>query len=409
MIEKFRVQNYKALRDVTLDLTPFHVLIGPNDSGKTSIMEALMAMCRSVDYPLAEAFVGDWKGSELMWGGPADPGAPGGVRLEVQVREPTLSFSYVWECAFSLAGRDAFLMREECEGIWTGGSWHVELFDGREKGVDQKTTRVYGLRYHGNRSEPPETTAVANTVSLSLTPRQYWRWDPRFLALPAAQRLDDLFRIHPTGFGLVQCLDGILGESRDRFNAIEARLREIFPEVESLQLKAKAGYDAPPVEGRRVPVLEPRPAKGIEFKLRHLTEPVPASQASDGMLIVLACLTILNLPRPPRLILIEEPENGIHPKRLAEVLKVLRELVARQDRPQPQILMTTHSPYVLDEFKPEEVTLCHKGKDGAVRVSRLLESEAVKKQLDVFSLGEIWTGEGDDSLARSHESGDRKP
>ena len=43
MIEKVRIQNYKALRNVTLELTPIHVLIGPNDSGKTSILEAVAA------------------------------------------------------------------------------------------------------------------------------------------------------------------------------------------------------------------------------------------------------------------------------------------------------------------------------------------------------------------------------
>ncbi len=405
MIEKFRVQNYKALRDVTLELTPFHVLIGPNDSGKTSIMEALLAMCRSVDYPLAEAFVGDWEGSELMWGGPTDPAAPAGVRLEAQVSDPAWSFNYAWECSFSQFRREALLLHEEC----TFDSTPVSLFDGRDKTVDRKTTRVYGLNYNARPSDPAQAIDAAHQIRLAVTPRQYWRWDPRFLALPAAQRLDDPFRIHPTGFALVQCLDGILGASRKHFDAIEQRLCELFPEVESLQLKMKAGYDAPLVEGRGVPVLERRPAKGIEFKLRHLPEPVPASQASDGMLIVLACLTILNLPTPPHLILFEEPENGIHPKRLQQVLKILRELAAVKDRRPPQIIMTTHSPYVLDEFKPEEVTLCHKAKDGAVEVRRLSESEAVKKQLDVFSLGEIWTGEGDDSLAESHESGDRKP
>ena len=44
MITRFQVQNYKALRDVTLDLTPMHVLIGPNDTGKTSILEAMTAL-----------------------------------------------------------------------------------------------------------------------------------------------------------------------------------------------------------------------------------------------------------------------------------------------------------------------------------------------------------------------------
>lgn len=41
MITPFRVQNYKALRDVTLNLTPIHLLIGPNDSVKTSLLEAM--------------------------------------------------------------------------------------------------------------------------------------------------------------------------------------------------------------------------------------------------------------------------------------------------------------------------------------------------------------------------------
>jgi len=74
MITRFQVQNYKALRDVTLELTPIHVrnlyihvLIGPNDSGKTSILEAIAALCRSVDHPLEEAFMRDWNGSELVW------------------------------------------------------------------------------------------------------------------------------------------------------------------------------------------------------------------------------------------------------------------------------------------------------------------------------------------------------
>lgn len=67
MITRFSVQNYKALRDISIDLTPVHVLIGPNDSGKTSIMEALAALCGSVDHPVGESFVGTWQGLDLVW------------------------------------------------------------------------------------------------------------------------------------------------------------------------------------------------------------------------------------------------------------------------------------------------------------------------------------------------------
>ena len=67
MITKLRVKNFKALRDVEISLTPIHVLIGPNDSGKTSILDAIAALCRSVDHGLADAFLGSWKGRELIW------------------------------------------------------------------------------------------------------------------------------------------------------------------------------------------------------------------------------------------------------------------------------------------------------------------------------------------------------
>ena len=49
MIDQLHIENYKALRDVQIDLTPIHVLIGPNDSGKTSILESLSVVYRSLE------------------------------------------------------------------------------------------------------------------------------------------------------------------------------------------------------------------------------------------------------------------------------------------------------------------------------------------------------------------------
>ena len=65
--------------------------------------------------------------------------------------------------------------------------------------------------------------------------------------------------------------------------------------------------------------------------------------------------------------------------------------------------MTTHSPYVLDYFSPNEVTLCKQDSDGSVSVSQLSQSRIVNEQLDIFTLGEIWTAEGDDSIRSDSE------
>jgi len=132
---------------------------------------------------------------------------------------------------------------------------------------------------------------------------------------------------------------------------------------------------------------------------------IPASQASDGTLLVLAYLSILYLPQPPRLLLIEEPENGIHPKRLRDILEILRKLVHEQSH--TQVVLTTHSPYAVDLFKPEEVTLCTKLDNGEIKTTRLSDSPAVLQQLNVFTLGEIWTSEGDAKIADSKAQPER--
>ena len=122
---------------------------------------------------------------------------------------------------------------------------------------------------------------------------------------------------------------------------------------------------------------------------------VPASQASDGLLYVLGYLALLHSPDPPKILLIEEPENGIHPARLGEVIGILRKLVA--DRPGTQVILTTHSPYAVSHFAPEEVTHCRKV-NGEVRVRRMDRYKTVAEQVDLFTLGEIWTAEEDHGL-----------
>ena len=66
MLTRLEFTNYKALKCVTLELTPFHVLIGANDTGKTSILEVITALSRSVDHQLAAAFIGRWSGLGLV-------------------------------------------------------------------------------------------------------------------------------------------------------------------------------------------------------------------------------------------------------------------------------------------------------------------------------------------------------
>ena len=373
MIKKLKVKNYKALRHVEIDLTPIHVLIGPNDTGKTSILEVLSALSQSVDMELSHAFPGAWKGAELVWAGSTNS------LVEIEVE---------------------FDGDSENDAI-TDYGFSAEFFPG-----DQRTAifRKGYIRQGDNllKLDGPRQTVEFRSVRKLLEGAHFYHWDPEFLALPVALNPKRRFQMESSGFGLALCLDEILGFDRKRFTELENRFIKIFPPIDSIGLQQEKAYRSASEIHDTVTMLQRENGKGIYFKLKDAEQRVPASQASDGTLLMLAYLTILYLPKPPRFLLIEEPENGIHPKRLQDVLKVLRELV--QEQKHTQIVMTTHSPYVLDLFQPDEVTLCTKLPNGEIKTTRLSDSPTVIKHRKIFTLGEIWTSEGDEKIAQSQNT-----
>ncbi len=72
MLTRLRVQNFKCLRDVDVKLGPFTVLIGPNDSGKSSVLDAMHLLGRTTTTPIVELFRDDLDLSNLVWMRDAD-------------------------------------------------------------------------------------------------------------------------------------------------------------------------------------------------------------------------------------------------------------------------------------------------------------------------------------------------
>ena len=360
MITRFSIKNFKALRDITLDLTPRHVLIGPNDTGKTSILQALYGFCQL-----------DTIAPALGFPSPYEELPTKGTSLAQFILD-----GEVETCKHSVA----------CKRVYRTRSEKVTIVD-----------ESYRLGVEPNMIRRPQLSAD-ETRAITMSAQMY-RWNPRHLALPVQLRANRKFRMNQGGFGLAACLDDILSYDYSRYGELEKRFVSLFPHFKRIRLVTEAAYDVPDADDPQVVPSRSGEGKGIYFELHDATSLVPASVASDGALLVLAYLAILFMPEPPNLLLIEEPENGIHPSRLAEVLTILRQLVGEQRH--TQVIMTTHSPYVLDHFKPEEVTLCRRTEQGDVAVKRLSDSKRVREQLDVFTLGEIWTSEGDEAIAAS--------
>lgn len=175
-----------------------------------------------------------------------------------------------------------------------------------------------------------------------------------------------------TGQGVVQVLDALkTGDREDLFELIERRLQEYVPEIEKLSF----------VPGQQ--------QKQLQVREKHLNKPLPVSQLSDGTKLVLMILTILYQENPPTMVCIEEIDRGMHPRLLEKVVQLCFDM-ARQEG-MPQIIATTHNPYLVDQFKGhEEAVIIVEKKDGQTIFTSLAERIAHLKPEEEDPLGQLW-------------------
>ncbi|QDS90064.1 recombination protein F [Rosistilla ulvae] len=365
MLTRIRVQNFKAIADAELSLSPLHLLIGPNDSGKTSFLEAIAAISRSLDHTLATTFLGRWTSRQLVHSDSAERK----VAFEADV-DGSVDGTYRIVCDFPDQNRRVTLAEANL------GGQSVVLGDETLTGFHDR-----GL------AMKKENFPLCERLADAISPCWYLRWSARNLSLPATLSPKRHLRLAGNGFGLPTMLDDLLGESRERFGELERKFCAQFSGVKGLQLKQEQAFDSPVDDPEQTLTLKPGNGKQLYFLLENGSE-IPAPQAAEGMLYTLAYLAIAYLPKPPKILLVEEPENGIHPGRVREIVRLLRQMT--ENDPKIQVIMTSHSPYLVDEMQPHEVTWCRR-ENGRVTTQRLDANELVQQQKDLFELGEIWS------------------
>lgn len=113
---------------------------------------------------------------------------------------------------------------------------------------------------------------------------------------------------------------------------------------------------------------------------------IPKTRLSDGTLRYLCLLAVLLHPSPPPLIVIEEPEQGLHPDAVLEVARLLIEASKRT-----QIIVTTHSTMLVDAMsnEPEAIVVCER--TAGSTTFRRLNSKDLSPWLEKFSLADLWT------------------
>ncbi len=376
MLKQVHITNFKCLRDVTVQLGDFTVLIGPNDSGKSSFLSVIRSLAKFADDG-GRSFRGANSLGNCVWRKEADRTIAWEVIGEARQRV----FEYRLELAADGELRDERLNADGEKVFWTeNAAGKLTVVRPVPGGKGKKLTPAQG----GNTLLPqilqlPLYSSIKGALASSVE----YRLDPRKLTQPSVPQAGIM--LDPEGAKLAAVLD-VMQNSADRtsFEAIQAALREAVPTL--------AGFVLPPSQHEGG-------AKALEFILAGKPPvTIPAALASSGALLLTAYLT-LAYSQSADLLLFEEPENGLHPLRLQTVIDILRRISSGQfgDRKR-QIVLTTHNPLLLNYVQPDEVRIFVRHPEAGTQVTTLEKVPDIDRLLKEFSLGELWYLLGEEKL-----------
>jgi energy-coupling factor transporter ATP-binding protein EcfA2 len=349
VIKTFHARNYGCLVDVNAALTPLHAFIGPNDSGKSTLLHGMRTVVQLAS--------GDFSVSGGKWG-PFDPFLPSRLGEEGPASEPVLL-----GCGVE-GGWYSYAVGAEGPEERASSAASTEPFGkgpciSQPRGLSSDETPLW-YRAEGSHDKVFPQLASARLV----------RFDPDALRKPSGLIPDvqSVGFVDERGFGLPGVYFALRNLGDDVFPSIIDDVRKHFQTIKGLRVKAVTSST---VE--------------LEAELRNGAR-VGADRMSEGLLYYLAFAALRHL-QPTSLLLVEEPENGLHPARIAEVVKILRTIVKETGT---QVVMATHSPLVVNELQPEEVSVVTRTDEAGTRITPITETHNFEKRSSIYALGELW-------------------
>lgn len=375
-IESLKVENYRALRHVQLDkLTPMTVLLGPNGSGKSTIFDVFNFLAECFQFGLRHAWDRRGRGKELK-----TRGAIGPIVFELKYREQPKTPVITYHLAIDEGAKGPEVVEEWLQ--WRRGSTgqpfrFLDFKRGMGKAASGEAPDADDVRVETN-LRSPDLIAVNTLGQFAEHPRVaalrefITDWYVSYLAIDQTRNQPEAGpqeRLSKGGENLPNVIQYLKEQRPERLELIFSVLRKRIPRLERV--------DAEPMpDGRLL----------LQIKDAPFEQPVLSKFASDGTMKMLAYLTVLYDPAPPQFIGIEEPENFLHPRLLPELAEECRAAAEFS-----QLLITSHSPFLLNAMRAEEVRVLYRDEQGFTQVVRACDIQGINEFMRAgAALGYLW-------------------
>ena len=364
IVKNIIAENFLSLDKVKVDFEKLTILVGPNAAGKSNIIKALMLLSgigREEAGTNINTICKNHLGFESLRQVFYDPSRDVTLRLNLEADGQNI----LYRISFS---SDGIINKEEVvreKWLLTRTAANTVSYVNKEGKVESQ------LPLHS--SCVPAITQISERKDSHFIVKRMKSILANIRAY--AFEADKIRSDSPSGFNLnlsrdgsnlAQALHSLLTYKRKSFLEIEDIMKQLIPEIEEINVPTTKN-------GQRV---------YLSIKEKGIPKPLKYHNISDGTLRILAFVTALYLENT--IIAFEEPENCVHPYLFETVVDLCR-------KSPTQVVMTTHSPYLLNKVSdPKEVLLVEK-ENGRTKVKPVEDLNKARRLLEEgIPLGEIW-------------------
>ncbi len=378
MIKRFRVRNFLSLRDVDLKLGINNILVGPNMSGKSNLIDCFRFLTNMTVFGLSKAFVDRGGFQEVVWKGSDESRIFIGLTGESSANLGNVRNEYDYE--ISIVGGQTGAIAVEKERLTVKTKNIVRVLIDLKNGQGEVKREDGTLAF----SPPVDPTKSAleyvvpgwegDLIRGSVASWRYYRLIPALMKQIAPAASQNFLEEYGKNFS--SWFMTLLTQHPEEFRRIRQVASDVLPDLKEIL--------TPPTQFATT---------YVTTQEKFLKRPVTIWHMSDGELCFLAFLSLIFAPDPfgTPLFCVEEPENHLHPKLIETLIEVLAQ---RQQELGPKVaqnLITTHSPHLVDKVSIDDLIVVEKQKGASIftrpgskaHLKELLEREEV-------GLGDLW-------------------